>query len=543
MTQLIHRTTLLITLAALSVQVHAQPAERLAKGRTILFVDDHDVLYRSGTKRVLVPARRHSDRALIDMAQPWETAIGYVSVHRDAETGKYQLWYQAYVGGRAGDRRYKCVVCYAESTDGIRFERPQLDLFPYKEHKKTNIVLLSNGGYGDRYCCSVLVDPREKDPARRYKMAYYDWSVKDGREEPGLHVAFSPDGIHWTKHGEGPLLPTLYGGRAVQPPFADEGPYKETPVKGKPPRKTWQYPLTMSDVIDVFWDPVRQVFVIIDKFWIDAPDGGMAWRNALGRSESKDFIHWSKPRLVLAPDDDDGPEVEFHGSPAFFHKGRYFGLLQNMYRRGGLAIDIELITSRDSLAWERPFRKEFFLPRSQKGLFDSRSIFTSSTPIVHGDEMRFYYGAYNEAPLGGVKSEPGQRSGVGMASIPLDRFAGLRPVAKSAQATLRKPLENIGQVTLKPLDLAGCGAMTVNGIAEGAIRVELLTHDGYRVRGYSKDDAVPIQGDSLRHQVSWRGRTLNELPPGRYLVRLHLDNATVYAVSFADNQPQRGDRE
>ena len=102
--------------------------------------------------------------------------------------------------------------------------------------------------------------------------------MKDGREEPGLHVAFSPDGIRWTKHPKGPLLPTLYGGRAVQPPFADESPYKETPVKGKPPRKTWSYPLTMSDVIDVFCDPVRQVFVIIGKFWIDGPDGGAAWK-------------------------------------------------------------------------------------------------------------------------------------------------------------------------------------------------------------------------------------------------------------------------
>lgn len=364
-------------------------------------------------------------------------------------------------------------------------------------------------------------------------MAYYDWSMKDGREEPGLHVAFSADGVHWRKHDKGPVLPTLYGGRGLQPLFADESPYQETPVKGKPPRKTWSYPLTMSDVIDVFWDPVRQVFVIIDKFWIDAPDGGAAWRNALARTESKDFVHWSKPQLVLAADDDDSPDVEFHGAPAFFHKGRYFALNQRMYRRGSLAIDIELITSRDSFVWQRPFRNELFLARSRKGLFDSRSLFTNSTPIVHGDEIRFYYGAYNEAPLGGVKSEPGQRSGVGMASIPLDRFAGIRPVPKSEQLTLRKPLENTGQVTLKPLDLKGCRSITVNADAtKGSVRVELLTEDGYRVRGYSKDDAVVIEGDSLRHQVAWRDRKLAQLPPGRYLLRLHLDNATLYAVSF-----------
>src|SRR5262249_16098054 len=147
--------------------------------------------------------------------------------------------------------------------------------------------------------------------------------------------------------------------------------------------------LTMSDVIDVFWDPIRQVFVIIAKFWLDAPDGGKAWKNGLGRVESKDFINWSRPQLVLAPDDDDGPDHEFHVAPVFFHKGRHFALNQVMNRRGKLAIDIELLTSRDTFTWERPFRKQFFLARSKAGLFDSRSLFTNSTPIVHGDEIRF----------------------------------------------------------------------------------------------------------------------------------------------------------
>ena len=506
------------------------PERGVARGRTILFVDDHDLLYRPGTKRVLQPLKRQSETALIDMAKPWEVGIGYTSVYRDPKSGKNQLWYQAYAGARAGDRRLKCVVCYAESNDGIRFERPELDLFPYKG-QKSNIVLVSNGGHGDRYCCSVLVDAHEKNPARRYKMAYYDWSVVGRREEPGLHVAFSPDGIHWTKHDKGPLLPTLYG-RAAAPPFADEDPYREVPGKGAP-RRTWSYPLSMSDVIDVFWDPVRQVYVIIDKFWIDGPDGGTAGTMALGRTESKDFIHWSKPRLVLAPDDEDGPDVEFHGAPAFFHKGRYFALCQVKRRRARLTTDIELLTSRDGMTWERPFRKEFFLARSKPGRFDSRTLLSNSTPVVLEDEIRFYYGAANVAPLDGVKSEPGQRSGVGMASIPLDRFAGLCPAGKSKPPALPRPPEDIGQVTLKPLDLQGVTDITANAdCGEGSLRVELLTDEGYRVRGYSKDDSIVIQGDSLRHKVAWKDRGLNQLPAGRYLLRFHLQGATLFAVSF-----------
>lgn len=505
----------------------------LARGRTILLVDDHDVLYRSGTKRVLQPLRRHSDQPRIAQTKPWEVAIGWTSAYRDPRTGKYQLWYQAYAGKRAGDKRLECVVCYAESEDGIHFVKPELTIYPFKDEPRTNIVLIGNGGYGDRYCNSVLVDPNEKDPARRYKMAYYDWSTERGREYPGLHVAFSRDGIHWTKHDKGPLYRTHYGGRGLPPPFADEDPYKETPAKNAPVRKTWFFPLTMADAVDVFFDPRREKFVIYGKMWMDSPEGGTAWKHGMGRIESPDFLQWSKPEFILAPDDRDAPDVEFHTSPVFFHHDRYFCLNQILDRRAKGAIDIELMTSRDGWAWERPFRSQYFLARSEAGRFDSRAIFTNSTPVILDDEMRFYYGAYNQSPIGGVRAEAGQRSGVGLATLPRDRFAGIRPVARSEQVTLRKPLENIGQVTLKPLDLTGCRELQLNANAEsGSIQVEVLTESGYRVRGYGREDCLPVRGDSLRHRIAWKSQRLDQLPPGRYLLRLHLDNATVFAVSF-----------
>jgi hypothetical protein len=504
-----------------------------ARGRTLLLVDDHDLLYRSGTVRVVHPAQRRSEKAVIEQTKPWELAIGWTSIHRDPRTGKYQLWYQAYSGKRVGDKRLECVVCYAESADGITFVKPELEPHPYGDQRKTNIVLIGNGGHGDRYCCSVLVDAREKDPARRYKMAYYDWSKEKEREYPGLHVAFSPDGIHWTKHEQGPLYRTSYGGRGLPPPHADDDPYRETPGKGGTVRKTWSYPLTMSDAVDVFYDPRRSAFVICGKMWLDAPDGGGAWKHGMGRVESKDFLNWSRPQFLLGPDDRDAPDVEFHTSPVFFHGDRYFSLNQILNRRAGGTIDLELMTSRDGLVWERPFREPYFLARGKAGQFDSRAIFSNATPVVLEDEIRFYYGAYSQSPVGGVSSEAVLKSGVGLASIPRDRFAGIRPTPRSDQPTLRKPLENIGQVTFKPLDLAGCREITLNADAgKGAIRVELLNEAGYRVRGYSRDDAVAIQGDGLRQAVGWKERRLEQLPPGRYMLRLHLENATVYAVSF-----------
>ncbi len=510
-----------------------EAAPKPARGRIIMFVDDHDILYRSGTIRVMSAARRHSDDASISQTRPWEVAIGWTSVYRDPKTGRYQLWYQAYAGKRAGDKRLECVVCYAESDDGITFTKPDLDLFPFKDHPKTNIVLIGSGGYGDRYCNSLIVDNDAADPARRYKMAYYDWVANGGREYPGLCVAFSVDGIRWTKHRDRPPYRTPYGARGVPPPFADEDPYRETPAKDRPARKTWAYPLVMADAVDVFYDPRGAEYVIYAKMKMDGPDGGSGWKHGMGRIASKDFLTWGKPEFILSPDDADRPDADFHTSPVFFYNDRYICLNQMFDRKAAGAIDIELITSRDGYAWDCNFRDRPFLGRRRAGLFDSRSLFTNSTPVVLDDEIRFYDGSYNQSPEGGVKSQPGQRSGVGLATIRRDRFAGLRPVDRSEQKTLKKPLEKVGQVSLKPFDLAGCREIVVNADASGgAVRVELLTEDGYRARGCSRDDAIPIAGDSLRHRVAWKERGLDTLPAGRYHLRLHPEAATRFAVSF-----------
>jgi hypothetical protein len=517
----------------------------------ILLVDDHHVLYRSGTKRVFHPARLNPSNPVVREDQPWEMAIGWTSVHRDGNSGRYQLWYQAYSGGRESRKSHKCVVCIAESDDGVRFTKPKLNLHDFKtdrqpwagHHRETNIVLVGEAeAYGDRYANSVLFDPRDPDSARRYKMLYTDFGKDaEGREWPGFFAAFSPDGVRWTKSPLNPLNRTAYGGRGRQPPLRDDSPYDEVFDSRKNfLRKTWSIPLSMSDAADVFYDPARKMYVAYGKCWLNGPDGGLAWKHAMARVESSDFLHWSKPQIVCSPDDLDPPNIEFHTSPVFYRHGCYFCLNQILRARGETVsskadlMHVELMISRDGLRWERPFRSQPFFP-SETQPFSSGGVFTNSTPVVLDDEIRFYYGGYTSGAIGGGSKldDDKQQSGVGLASLALDRFAGLRSVERSAQTTLRKPLENIGQITLQPLDLTGCKGMMLNADAsKGSILVEVLDEDGYRVRGFTKDEAKPVRGDSLRHPIAWQNANLSMLPPGRYLIRIHLDNAEVFAVSF-----------
>ena len=513
-----NRTCLSIVVIAFGLAVAS------ATERTLLLVDDNDILYRSGTKRVLCPLTRSPANPILKSGDyPWEQAIAWMSVYRNPATGKYQLWYQAFAGNVARDRTRRCVVAYAESDDGINFHRPNLGLFDFDGIKDTSIVLVANGGTSDRYGASVVVDPRDADANRRYKMAYFDFTRDgEGHEYPGLNVAFSPDGIHWTKY-PGLLLRTARGNFGDPVPFQDET------------NRPWAIPLSMADAYDVFYDPIRQSFVNYAKVWIDGPDGGMHWKHAMGRIESKDFIHWSKPQLILTPDDNDPPWVEFHTTPVFYYDGCYFAAIQILDRatRGGV-IDVELATSRDGFHWERPFRQPFWLARSPGHNFDSGSIFLAAQPIVLENEIRFYYGAYRQGATGGDGYNV--PTGIGIATMPRDRFAGLQPLARSEQPTLKKPLENIGQVTLKPLTLGPSSSIELNANASaGEIRVEILDADGKRVRGFSYDEAVPIKGDSLKHAARWKSGGLSRLPEQQYMLRLHLKNATVYAITVREN--------
>ena len=350
-------------------------------------------------------------------------------------------------------------------------------------------------------------------------MAYFDFSRDGGPEYPGLNVAFSPDGIHWTKHPHGPLSRASYGNHGEPVPFNNDT------------NRPWSVPLSMADALDVFYDPPRQLFAIYGKMWIDGPDGGMYWKHAMGRIESKDFIHWSRPQLVLTPDDQDPPWVEFHTTPVFFYNACYFSPLQILDRgtRGGV-VDIELATSRDGLHWERPFRKPYWLERGHGQAFDSGSLFVCPQAVVLEDEIRFYYGAYSQGATG--SDDYSLASGIGVATLPRDRFAGVQPLPRSAQATLKKPLENIGQITLKPINFAGATALKLNADASGGtIRAELLDPDGKKIPGFTKEDALPVTGDSLRHILQWKSRRLAELDNDSCLLRLHLQNATVYALT------------
>ena len=91
-------------------------------------------------------------------------------------------------------------LLYAESADGIRWDKPELD-YRTVDGQKTNICF-GNEQDGKIHACTVLLDPFETEGDYRFKGLY--WNSKTGVEDARIGSAHSADGRVWRPY-EQPL--------------------------------------------------------------------------------------------------------------------------------------------------------------------------------------------------------------------------------------------------------------------------------------------------------------------------------------------------
>ncbi len=138
-----------------------------------LFVDDFVIAQNTLTRTFHLP-KYHPASPVLKPDKPWEMknpdhAAAMVfsdGVWYDPKDGLFKMWYL--VGESAS-------TAYATSRDGIRWDKPSLDVRP-----PTNIVQP-----GGRDSSTVWVDLEEKDPARRFKMFRV---IGAGGEDPAKGV-------------------------------------------------------------------------------------------------------------------------------------------------------------------------------------------------------------------------------------------------------------------------------------------------------------------------------------------------------------------
>ena len=149
------------------------------------FVDDHLIAQLNGlTHQVQRPI---SQEVSIVHDEPWEgNTCGYHTVFQDGDI--YRMYYRGSHHDGETTKTPHEVTCYAESSDGMTWTKPNLNLYEFNGSKNNNIVWVETGAHD----FSPFKDPNPNAPPEAQYKAL-------ARGEGGLHAFQSPDGIHWLR--------------------------------------------------------------------------------------------------------------------------------------------------------------------------------------------------------------------------------------------------------------------------------------------------------------------------------------------------------
>jgi len=497
---------------------------RLDKYRQ-LFLDHRIVESSDNVTTALNPANKCAANPVITSIDSVDQPTLYGSVIYDQKVG-FRMWHCTWT-----DRRDHVNIYHPVSDDGIRWENPPYDAV-LRDGKPTNIVFGSDVTPNIAEMFSVLFDPADPNPDRRYKLAYkykekgmpspyceevmrkhrpllgdleargkhdlveaYNRVITDGLYLPtqrrAAGVAFSPDGIHWNSID----------------PFA-------IPAIG--------------DISHLSWDPYRKRYLIYARDFFLPEDvhdryKGETWYNEIfwGRAvrvyESADFSNWTAGEIVMHADIDDLPGDEVYSMAVFPYEGLYIGLVQVYHAYPGTnTLEIQLAVSRDGVHWKRVGDRRPFIPLGEIGEWDRFNQSVGSGPVLIDDEIRFYYAGrtFRHKPYDGADNGP-ESSAVGFTAIPRDRFVYLGAGF------------DVGTVTTVPMQVSGTRLHLNAESAHGVISVRILSPDGEPEVVLESD---PVSVDSLDVTVRWPDDGLAKLDRDRPVrIQFELRNAKLYS--------------
>lgn len=476
----------------------SDPAESEAPSNRHLLLDSRIVESVSDARLRIGSVSKHEQNPLLREDKPWEPRFDnvYANVIYDEQEGVYKCWYSPFIVDERttstpidertpAHHRYMSVrpraremgVCYAVSKDGIEWTKPELGLVEFEGSTANNIVMRGEdmrGMFYGPHGAGVIKDMREPDPARRYKMFF---------RAQEMAVAFSADGVRWSA----PIL----------------APQIEAPG---------------DTHNNAFWDPRLDKYIGFTRLKYGSPSV-----RQVGRTESADFLDWTKAEVVLEGVD---RRLQTHDMVVFPVADVYIGLLGMMDfpdadDTASTKQHVELAWSPDSGQWHRIEPGRAFIDHSAateieygRTPYDWGNLFASS-PIFHADETRIYYGASDWYFFDWRKGY------LALATMRPDGWAGYEPIEPTEPASVTTvPLPWSGNTLRLTADVGPNGFVRVAALhasspasAESAPILETVT-DG-EVRGL-EDLAEEVEsGESVR-------------------LRFDLRDAKLYSFRFAD---------
>ncbi|MEI6392966.1 MAG: hypothetical protein WCT12_17910 [Verrucomicrobiota bacterium] len=397
--------------------------------------------------------------------KPWEGPdSAYFTVFQDGPL--VRLYYRGIVP--AGDTSIGQVTCYAESTDGIHFTRPNLGLVECQGSKENNIIY--QGFAAHNFAPFRDANPAAK-PEERYKALAGILSK--------LYAFVSSDGIHWKKLQADPVM--------------TKGAFDS---------------LNLS-----FWDERTQNYRCFSRYG----DDGV---RAIQSCTSTDFVHWTDPVPNRYPGRP--PKEHFYtngtrpcpGAPHIYlsFPKRFVPERKKFadYKEMGVS-DAVFLSSRDGVDWDRSFLEAWVRPGLDSRNWTQRSNMPA-WGIVQLDPAEFsmYITEHYEWPDHRLRRITVRRHG----------FASVHAGAAG------------GEFTTRPLTFTGKHLiLNYATSAAGAIQVEVQDEQGKPIEGRTLADMPALFGDELDAVVSWKsGSDLSGLVGKPVRFRFVLRDADLFAL-------------
>ncbi len=445
----------------------------------------------------------------------------YGSVVRD--NGKFRMWYVAAGDdrlGRTGPRSAPWRVAYAESTDGVKWTKPNLGLVEYNGNKNNNIVSIDVAPIGILNV-KVLHEP-EAEPAERYKMSGHVWFEKGEKGSRFGTVALftSPDGLNWKSvNGVKPVEAELVREDLVLPwahyepsggLYKWDGLYYLSGQNAYASALPYHGRVVRSFVSGDFrnWEPASAVgFVRTAQHDLLGPG-----RSRDGEQTHEGISVWNRNNVLLG----------------------VYGIWHGAMEWRGVSIDLGFVVSNDGVNFREPAHDWKFIKFGKDEEWDQGGLLQGQGFENIGDKTYVYYGSWD--PRGWEGSPP--RGGVGIVTVPRDRFGDL--VIEKA---------SIGMGEYQVPDLAGSFVtanvllkskaaqsfyMNAEGLgADAALKVELLTAELQPIPGFSGADAAIVRENGFQTPISWKGKTQVAGLPDRFRIRVTYEGKKQADIRFS----------
>lgn len=422
----------------------------------------------------------------------------------DENSNKFRMWYLAGANLLHRDTtRQTFYTCYAESLDGIKWEKPLLDVVP-----GTNITEPSN-----RDAATVWLDRQEKDPSKRWKMFNIERRESDGRWQ--IILKYSSDGIHWGK------------GVAQSGDVGDRTTAFFNPFTGK-----WVISLRASTPVSSrsrFYVENEDPETVVSLTHRTRPD-----------ATDKNIVFW------FTPDDKElrhekYPEVE----PGIYNFDAiaYESIMLGQYSAWAgpenrvCAADgiqkrnvVSLGYSRDGFHFYRPTHQPFMNVNESDGAWNWGNMQSiNGTPLIVGDSLYFYSSGRR---LNNIMWD--SYTSTGLAKLRRDGFVSMK-AGKEGAYLITEPVAFDGKYLFVNIDVKG---------KKSVLDIEVLDEAGYPIEGYTKAEFKTVKKEnSTKRLVCWKNHdNLAQLAGKNVRFKFYMTDGDLYSfwVSPWESGESRG---